>query len=90
MVISPGHAGIGAAERIKPILSALLVFVLAAPALAAESDDATTTRKFSGNEMLPHCGDLVQDDEAIKAGLCAGMIMTLFWSQPAFSAQRKF
>jgi hypothetical protein len=36
-------------------VSALLVLALAAPALAAESDDATTTRKVSGNEMLPHC-----------------------------------
>jgi hypothetical protein len=71
----------------------VLVFaLLAVPALAAETDDATTTGKFTGNVMLPHCRELVQDDEATTplAGLCAGMITTLFWSQPMFSAQHRF
>jgi hypothetical protein len=40
------------------------------------------------DEMLPHCGDLVQDDEASTpgAGLCAGMIMTLFFGHSLLSA----
>jgi hypothetical protein len=67
----------------RPILSALLKLALAAPAFAAESDDAAKTRIFSGNEMLPHCRALVDDEEATTpgAGLCAGVISTVFWSQ---------
>jgi hypothetical protein len=76
----------------KSLFPALLVFALAAPALAAESDDPTTTGKFTGNVMLPHCKELVQDDTATTpmSGLCAGMITTLFWSQKALGEPLKF
>ena len=78
--------------NMNSLLPAVLVFALTAPALAAESDDATTTRNFSGNEMLPHCRALVDDNSATTpgSGFCAGVITTLFWSQPIFSEQHKF
>jgi hypothetical protein len=65
----------------KSLFPALLVFTLAVPALAAESD--VTTPMFSGNVMLPHCRALVDDDQATtpESGLCAGVISTVFWSQ---------
>jgi hypothetical protein len=48
----------------KPLLGAAVLMAMATPAFAAESDDAAKIRGFSGNEMLPHCKALVDDDQA--------------------------
>jgi hypothetical protein len=68
----------------KSLFPAVLVLTLATPALGAEPDPSD---RYTGNYMLPHCRDLVHDDDATTplAGFCAGVIATLFWSQPIVS-----
>jgi hypothetical protein len=74
---------------VKPLLVAAVLIAAAAPAFVADDD---VSNKLTGNALLPHCRALVDDDFATTpgAGLCAGMISTLFWSQRTLGGSLKF